>query len=51
VALKLALGENILRQGKTAEAKAQFHAIVKDHPGTPEAKVAQDYLDILPEGK
>ncbi|BDV00490.1 hypothetical protein TDMWS_05750 [Thermodesulfomicrobium sp. WS] len=51
VALKLALGENILRQGKTAEAKAQFHAIVKNHPGTPEAKVAQDYLDILPEGK
>lgn len=51
VALKLALGENILRQGKTAEAKAQFHAIVKNHPGTPEAKVAQDYLDILPQGR
>ncbi len=46
--LKLALAENILRQGKTTEAKALFHDILKHHRGTPEAKVAHDYLDILP---
>lgn len=46
--LKLALAENVLRQGKTTEAKALFHELAQRHRGTHEAKMAQDYLDILP---
>jgi Tfp pilus assembly protein PilF len=47
-ALKLALAENMLRQGKTTEAKALFHELTQRHAGSHEASLAKDYLGILP---
>jgi len=44
---KLALGRAYLKAGLTAKARALFQGIVKNHPGTPEAKVAQAELSKL----
>ena len=46
--LQLALAENLIRQGRNAQARAWFARIVHDFPETQEARLAGDYLDILP---
>ncbi|NCC24016.1 MAG: tetratricopeptide repeat protein [Deltaproteobacteria bacterium] len=47
-ALQLALAENLVRKGNNAEARTWFTRIANDFPETQEAKMAGDYLDLLP---
>ena len=46
-AAKLTLARTYLKTGKRTDAKRLFEEIVRDFPGTPEAKEAQEYLDSL----
>lgn len=46
-ALLLALAEHLTRTGKNSEARTLFERVVTQHPGSNEAKVARDYLDII----
>jgi hypothetical protein len=45
---KLTLARTYIRTGKRTEAKRLFQEIVRDYPGTRQAKEAQEYLDGMP---
>ena len=45
--LLLALGENLVRLNREAEAEKTFRRIVKEHPGTDQARTAIQYLHML----
>jgi tetratricopeptide (TPR) repeat protein len=44
---KLNLARIYLKTGKRTDAKRLFEEIVRDYPGTQEAKEAQEYLDVI----
>ncbi|MFQ5807321.1 MAG: redoxin domain-containing protein [Phycisphaerae bacterium] len=44
---KLRLARTYLKTGKRTDAKRLFEEIVRQYPGTPEAKEAQEYLDSI----
>ncbi len=44
---KLTLARTYLKTGKRTDAKRLFEEIVRDYPGTQEAKEAQEYLDSI----
>lgn len=46
-AQKLTLARTYLKTGKKTDAKRLFQEIVRDYPGTPEAREAQEYLDTV----
>jgi len=46
-AAKLTLARTYLKTGKRTDAKRLFEEIVRDFPGTLEAKEAQEYLDSI----
>lgn len=46
--LLLALGENLVRMDRLEEARERFSRIVREHSGSPQARTAAEYLNILP---
>jgi hypothetical protein len=47
-ARKLRLARTFLKTGRRTDAKRLFQEVVRDYPGTREAKLAQEYLDNWP---
>ena len=47
-ARKLGLARTFLKTGRRTDAKRLFEEVVRDYPGTREAKLAQEYLDNWP---
>jgi len=47
-ARKLGLARTFLKTGRRTDAKRLFEEVVRDYPGTREAKLAQEYLDYWP---
>jgi thiol-disulfide isomerase/thioredoxin len=47
-AQKLRLARTFLKAGRRTDAKRLFEEVVRDYPGTREAKLAQEYLDNWP---
>ncbi len=46
-ARKLTLARTYLKTGRRTDAKRLFEEIVRDYPGTPEAREAQEYLESI----
>ncbi len=46
-ARKLTLARTYLKTGRRTDAKRLFEEIVRDYPGTPEAREAREYLDSI----
>jgi hypothetical protein len=44
---KLTLARTYLKTGKRTDARRLFEEVVRDYPGTVEAKEAQEYLDSI----
>lgn len=45
---KLNTARAFLKTGKKTDARRMFEEIVRDYPGTREAKIAQEFLDTMP---